>query len=115
MLVLHTNGYELALFNSLNKSAWEKRIKQFDIVDTVIDIMDKPAGMPPIGLPHEKYSLYGEYLRELFQALSSKKKMIQITMPSTTNAELAGMPLDSYEKRVINALDIDYASLKKLV
>lgn len=43
--------------------------------------------------------------------MSRFKKMIQITMPTETNAIVAGCDFEAYQKRIISALDIDYEKL----
>lgn len=62
--------------------------------------MLRPAGMPPQGLSKDKISFFGAFLKGVFKKASSKKKFIQITMPSKTNAMRAGMNYEKYLDRV---------------
>lgn len=78
----------------------------------VIDMIEKPIGMPPEGLAREKYPVFGGILHSLFDFMSQHEKLIQITMPSKVNAKMVNMPFEQYEARVIRALDIDYDELK---
>lgn len=112
MTLLHTNQYERALLENMEGEVPEKWLEQFAVADVVIDIMERPAGAPPRGLSKENYPMYQKYLQKLFGAFSQKKKMIQITMPSDTNAAFAGMEPKTYQDRIKKALDIDYAALK---
>lgn len=75
--------------------------------------MLRPAGMPPQGLSKDKIPFFGTFLKGVFKKASSKKKFIQITMPSKTNAMRAGMDYEKYRERITKALDIDYDELKK--
>lgn len=85
----------------------------FEYRDTtvVIDVMDRPAGMPPKGLAEDDRPALGAVLRSLFSFMSSHKKLIQITMPTRTNAVLAETDYDVYCSNMIKALDIDYEEL----
>ncbi|MGN0350717.1 MAG: aminopeptidase [Roseburia sp.] len=112
MTLLHTNQYEKELIENMDEEVPEKWLEQFAVADVIIDIMEKPAGAPPTGLSKEKYPVFGAYLQKLFGVFSQKKKMIQVTMPSDTNAKFAGMEAEAYKERIKKALDIDYVMLK---
>lgn len=77
----------------------------------VIDVLQRPAGMPPRGLEKDRYADFSEVLRSLFSFMSSHKKFIQITMPSKTNAALAGEDYEEYKAKIEEALNIDYEAL----
>ena len=77
----------------------------------VVDILQRPAGMPPRGLDKDKYADFAEILRQLFSFMSSHDKLIQITMPSQTNAMLAGEDFEEYKVKMERAFDIDYRAL----
>lgn len=91
----------------------ESWFDRYDEAESVVDIISRPPGMPPQGLAKEKIPLFGEFLRGIFKKASSKKKFIQVTMPSRTNAMMAGMDYEKYRDRIIKALDIDYDELRK--
>ncbi len=86
-----------------------------NVADTtvVIDVMEKPAGMPPRGLAREAYPVLGGILQDLFGFMSQHERLIQITMPSECNAMLAGEEFENYEKNMVQALDVDYDALQK--
>ncbi len=90
----------------------EEWYNQFDEVTVVVDIMNKAPGMPPKGIEEEQIPKFVGYLQRMFGMFGEKKKFIQITMPTDTNAMLADMEPEQYKARVINALDIDYSELK---
>lgn len=106
----HSLKYYTQLFPSLSCEFPEKWFKQFEEVDVVIDIMNRAPGLVPEGL-HDT-SLYRAYIRGMFKCFSEKKKLIQITMPTKANAQNAEMDFDSFYKRTVRALDIDYKELK---
>jgi len=91
----------------------EEWFGRYDKAASVVDLMMRPAGMPPQGLASDKIPLFGAFLKNLFKKVSSKKKFIQVTMPSRVNAMMAGMEYEKYHDRIIRALDIDYDELKK--
>lgn len=82
-------------------------------ITLVIDVMDKPAGMPPKGMTEEEYGAFGAVLQSLFVFMSQHEKLIQITMPSKINAALSGENPEDYERKIIQALDVDYDSLRE--
>ena len=84
---------------------------EYEDTTIVVDVMDKPAGMPPKGMAREDYPVFGAVLQSLFGFMSRHEKLIQITMPSRINAALAGEDFEEYEKKVIKALDVDYDKL----
>lgn len=112
MTLLHTNQYDRELVENMDEEIPEKWLEQFAAADVVIDIMERTAGAPPTELSKEKYPVFGVYMQKLFGVFSQKKKMIQVTMPSDTNAQFAGMEPEAYKERITKALDIDYAALK---
>lgn len=87
---------------------WFSRIKDTTVV---IDLIDKPIGVPPTGLPKEKYPIFGGILGDLFGFMSRHDKMLQITLPSVANAEMANMPYEKYKERLLLALDVDYEEM----
>ncbi len=79
----------------------------------VVDILQRPAGMPPRGLEREQYPVFAEILRTLFAFMSRHEKLIQITMPSQTNAMLAGEEYEAYQAKMERAFTVDYDALAK--
>ena len=84
---------------------------EYEDTTIVVDVMDKPAGMPPKQMEKEDYPILGAILQSLFAFMSRYEKLIQITMPSRINAALADEEFEEYEKKVIKALDVDYDKL----
>ena len=107
----HSLKYYAQMFSSLSCEFPEKWFKQFKDVDVVIDIMNRAPGQVPEGI--EDISIYRSYIRGLFKCFSEKKKLIQITMPTKENAKNAELDFDTFYKRTVKALDIDYKELKK--
>lgn len=89
---------------------WSEDFKE---VTVVVDLMDKAVGVPPVGMTQQMYPLFGKILSQLFQFMSMHEKLIQITMPTEANAQMAGLDFADYEKRMIAALDVDYDKLQK--
>ena len=89
---------------------WFSGIKDTTIV---IDVMDKPAGMPPRGMAEEEFGAFGAVLQSLFGFMVQHEKLIQITLPSKINAALAGENPEEYERKITQALDVDYDRLRK--
>lgn len=87
--------------------------KEYDEAESVVDMFDRPAALLPEGLTKEQMGAFGMLMREMFMRMTSKEKMLQITMPTEANAVAAGFDYESYAKRTIKALDIDYEELKK--
>jgi len=84
----------------------------FKPAGTVIDIlMRSPAPGP--GMPKEKRPYYGQYIRKLFGALSTKKYFIQVFAPTAENAGDAGIDPEVFKKALISAMDIDYPAMKR--
>ena len=78
----------------------------------VVDILQRPAGMPPRGLEKNKYEDFAKVLGALFSFMSSHDKLIQITMPSQTNAALAGEDYEEYKVKMESVFDVDYEALE---
>ncbi len=111
--VTFTDGYLTELVRDHPDGLKEEWFAPFSDTTAVIDLMEKPAGLPPEGLPRDSYPAFGQVLRSLFQFVSRHKKLIQITVPTRTNAMLAGQPYEKYRARMLKALDIDYQALEK--
>ncbi|WP_026651565.1 aminopeptidase [Butyrivibrio proteoclasticus] len=108
-----TEEYLTSLANDGPAQINEDFFKPYDDCTIVVDVLQRLAGMPPKNLPKEKYGDFSEVLRKLFGFMSQHEKLIQITMPSRTNAALAGEDFEEYKTKVEKALDIDYSELEK--
>ena len=85
----------------------------FDQVDVVLDIMMTRPGFPGKGLDEEHLKMERKFIQKYFGMMASKKKLVQIRIPSKDNAMEAGMDEKEFEERLINACDIDYEAVQK--
>lgn len=111
--IRYTDEYIMNLIKENSEGLSAKWFENVADTTVIIDFMERPAGMPPRKLERDKYPVFGRILQELFGFMSEREKMIQITMPSKMNAEMAGIPYVDYARRVEKALDIDYIKLKE--
>lgn len=79
----------------------------------VVDIMNKPIGLPPEGIEKERMPQFGRILSQMFGFVSKFHKFIQITMPTETNARMLEVPFEEYYERMLAAFDIDYEKLQE--
>lgn len=91
----------------------DKFFSMFDQVDVVLDIMMTRPGFPGKGLDEEHLKMEREFIQKYFGMMASKKKLVQIRIPSKDNAMEAGMDEKEFEERLINACDIDYEAVQK--
>lgn len=108
----HQSKNYIELFGGGNAPE-EEWYQQFDELTIVIDFMCQAPGLLPKGLEENKIPLFAQHLQKLFAIFAGKKKLIQVTMPTKTNAKLAGVEEAQYMERMTRALDIDYAALKE--
>lgn len=85
----------------------------FSKMDAVVDIfMYGPS--PHREFPQNKMSLYRQYIRNMFNALSSNKKIfIQVQVPTIENAADNNMDFEVYKNSMYEALSMDIDKLKK--
>lgn len=103
----------LALVKAYPEGLPKSWFAQFGSITAIVDLMDKPIGMPPEQLEKEKFPVFGKILSDLFGFMSKHEKMIQITMPTEKNALVAGCDYETYKSRIMTALDVDYDELAK--
>lgn len=90
----------------------DKYFRLFEAADVVIDLMERPIGILLNPLEPEKMDLLRAYMRKLFQVCSSRKKMLQLRVPTATMAKEEGMDAEEYRNRMEVAMAIDYSLLK---
>lgn len=90
----------------------EKYYSIFDKVDTVIDICMYAPVIPGENMTKVGMAKYKDYMRQLFQVLSSKAKFIQIRIPTIANAEESNLDTEEFISRIEDAFNIDYKYLK---
>ena len=90
----------------------DKFFKLYDDADVIIDLMERPIGVLTKPLEGAKMGLLGAYMGRLFETCASKKKLLQLSVPTKTMAKKAGLSVSDYEERLEKAIDIDYEALK---
>lgn len=91
----------------------DKYFKLFEEADVVIDLMERPIGIISTPLEPEKMALLGAYMQKLFQICSSKKKMLQLRVPTATMARAEEMDFEEFSNRMEAAMHIDYVLLNE--
>ncbi|MDF2538240.1 MAG: Leucyl aminopeptidase (aminopeptidase T)-like protein [Herbinix sp.] len=86
--------------------------KLFEPIDIVIDICMYQPVVPGEQMKPEGMALYREYMGRLFQALTAKKKFVQIRIPTIANAESSALTAQDYIYRMEKAYDVDYKCLR---
>lgn len=92
----------------------EKYYSIFDKVDTVIDICMYAPVLPGENMTKVGMAKYKDYMRQLFQVLSSKSKFVQIRIPTIANAEESILDTEEFISRMEDAYNIDYKYLKTI-
>lgn len=106
----------LELSQLINESVTEttygdKFFKLYEDADVIIDLMERPIGVLLKPLNPEKMGLLGAYMNRLFGTCASKKKMLQLRVPTETMAAKEGLEAVDFENRMEAAINIDYNSL----
>lgn len=107
-------NYEL-FSNAMDTCFNDKYYSLFDNVDIVIDICMYRAvlPLPKLAENKEKMNIYRKYMATLFSTLSSKKKFVQIRIPTEENALESGLEPSIFIEKMNKAYDIDYNELKQ--
>lgn len=100
------------LFHCMMEQVPEKYYSMFDKVDVVIDICMYSPVVPGENMTNEDKPKYGEYMRNLFGALSDKKKFVQVRIPTRTLAQEVNFDAKEFISRMEDAYNIDYKDLK---
>ncbi|WP_026493531.1 aminopeptidase [Butyrivibrio sp. XPD2002] len=98
--------------NATENTYGDKFFKLYEDADVVIDLMERPVGVLTKPLEPEKMQLLGQYMGRLFQTCATRRKMLQLRVPTKTMAEKEGLSFEEYRERMEAALDIDYDALK---
>lgn len=101
------------LFRNAKDSCFsEGYFKQFDHIDTVIDIfMYRPVILKE-ELEDEQMNIYRQYMRNIFSHLMKVKKFVQLRVPTDENAKDSSLDPEIFKERMLKAYDIDYDMLK---
>ena len=90
----------------------DKFFKLYEDADVIIDLMERPIGVLSRSLDPEKMGILGAYMGRLFETCSTKKKMLQLRVPTKAMAVREGLDTEEYKLRMESAMDIDYNSLR---
>ncbi|BCN30235.1 aminopeptidase [Anaeromicropila herbilytica] len=113
-LVLHqSRSANAKLFEGMEEGCFsENYFKIFDTVDIVIDIcMYQPVQLGS-KLEDSQMNYYRKYMSDLFRALESKNKFVQIRIPTEQFAMEEGIDPELFINDMYKAYDIDYDNLK---
>lgn len=87
--------------------------KVFDLADTIIDICMYTPVIPHKDFPKDKTAAYRNYMKSLFNTVSSSEKnLIQLRVPTEQNAVEAGFKFQVYSETLLAAYNINYSKLK---
>lgn len=106
-----TNNAEL--FRKAKASCFgDSYFKQFDQIDTVIDIFMYQPLVLKEKLDDEHMNIYRQYMRNIFSSLMKSKKFVQLRVPTDENAVGTSLEADIFKQRLLEAFDINYDMLK---
>ena len=111
MVVQNIKISQLINENATENTYGDKFFKLYEDADVVIDLMERPIGVLSKPLAPEKMQLLGGYMGRLFQTCATKKKMLQLRVPTATMAGKEGLEFEDYKARMEAAMDIDYEAL----
>ena len=111
MVVQNIKVSQLINENATENTYGDKFFKLYEDADVVIDLMERPIGVLSKPLEPEKMQLLGGYMGRLFQTCATKKKMLQLRVPTETMARKEGFDPEDYKVRMEAAMDIDYEML----
>ncbi|WP_026524987.1 aminopeptidase [Butyrivibrio sp. MB2005] len=113
MVVQNLSISQLINENATEHTYSDKFFKLYEDADVIIDLMERPVGVLTKPLDPEKMGLLGGYMGRLFQTCASKKKMLQLRVPTEVMASKEGLAPEDYKARMEAAMDIDYNSLRQ--
>ena len=113
MVVQNLKMSQLINENATEHTYSDKFFKLYEDADVIIDLMERPIGVLTKALEPEKMKLLGAYMGRLFETCASKKKMLQLRVPTEVMAAKEGLEHDDYKTRMEAAMDIDYNSLRQ--
>ncbi len=113
MVVQNLGISQLVNENATENTYGDKFFKLYEDADVVIDFMERPIGVLSKALEPDKMGILGAYMGRLFETCASKKKMLQLRVPTETMAAREGLEPEDYKIRMEAAMDIDYNSLRQ--
>lgn len=91
----------------------QKYFEAFEKAEVIVDICMYTPVMPDKAFPKDKMPYYQNYMRNLFEIISSpNKKLIQLRVPTEQNAIEAKLDFNIYKNALMNAYNINYLNLK---
>lgn len=101
------------LFRNAKDSCFgEGYFKQFDQIDTVIDVFMYQPVVLKEKLDEEHMNIYRQYMRNIFSSLMKARKFVQLRVPTDENAEGTSLEPEIFKQRMLEAYDVDYDMLK---
>ena len=113
MVVQNLKISQLINENATEHTYSDKFFKLYEDADVIIDLMERPVGVLTKALDPDKMGLLGAYMGRLFETCASKKKMLQLRVPTEVMASREGLDPEDYRTRMEAAMDIDYNSLRQ--
>lgn len=115
LLILQQRHMNQQIFESATEGCYdEKYFSIYENADAVIDLVERPIALLENMLEEKQMQIGGAYMQKMFQLSSTRKKMIQLRVPTKQNADAEGLPADEFENRIEQAMDIDYDALYKI-
>ena len=108
-----THNYHM--FSVAKESCFdEKYMSLFEKIDAVVDVFTYQPVVLGESLAEKQMEMYRSYMGRLFQQLMSKKRFVQVRVPTAENAKEAALEPEEYITRMEEAYDIDYEGLKEV-
>ena len=111
MVVQNINVSQMINENASKETYGDKFFKLYEDADVVIDLLERPVGVLTKPLEPERMEILRGYMGRLFGTCASKKKMLQLRVPTEAMAKSEGLTKEDFAARMEAAMDIDYDAL----
>ena len=112
MLVVQKTSMNQRINENINEFTYgDKYFKLFEQADVVIDLIERPIRLIEKPLNPEQMKLLSLYMERLFKTCVSKKKMLQIRVPTPSVADSMGLEPEEFAIRMEAAMNINYKEL----
>jgi aminopeptidase len=91
----------------------EHELRWLDDVDAIVEVHDHGGALPGVPLERRR-ALAGEWIALIDAAAKKKIRRVMVVNPTPALAEAIGLPLEELQRRVRQALDVDYAAVDAL-
>ncbi len=112
MVVQNINVSQAINENVTEFTYGDKFFSLYENADVVIDLIERPIGVLSAPLAPEKMGILGDYMQRLFKTCATKKKMLQLRVPTKAMANSFGMEEKEFADRLEAAMNIEYETLK---